>query len=244
MKTLHDMEGAYERGRYSFTNFLGLAERSDYLEELAGNSYLPTAFFGGMPDCERVMLRVGSLETLGYEESWPIRLVEVTPKNKKFSDELTHRDFLGAVLHLGLERDTIGDIFVEDRTGYLFCTKTAAEVICSSLDRVKHTSVECHILDKIPPLHAAEPDEIRIQAASLRLDLILAKAYHLSRQAAQELFPAHRVFVDGRLCENNSHTLQKGEIISVRGFGRLKLEEEQGLSRKGKRNLILQVTAR
>ncbi len=241
-KTLRDMANAFDRGRYSFSPFLGLAEQSDFHREIREYPYLPYTLYGGTEDCERVMLRVGSEDALGYEEPFPICLLEVTPKSKKFADELTHRDFLGAVLHLGLERDTIGDIYIEDNVGYIFCTETVAPFLTENLDRIKHTSVSVKVLDEVPVLHSQEMEEMRIQASSLRLDLIIAKAYRLSRSDAQELFYSHKVFVDGRLCENTSHTLQPGQTVSVRGFGRLKLKEIQGLSRKGKQNLILQMT--
>lgn len=244
MKTLSDMVQQYSRGRYSFSDFLGLAEQSDFHAQIREFDALPWALFGGAENCERVMLRIGDEETLGYSEPWPIRTLEIAPKNRKFADPLTHRDFLGAILHLGLERDTIGDIFIEDNVGYVFCTDKVAAYLTQELDRVKHTSVVCREIEELPELKRSKPEEKFIQTSSLRIDLIIAKVYNLSRNAAQELFPARKVFVDGRLCENNSRELCPGEIVSVRGFGRLSLKEERGLSRKGKHNLVMSVTPR
>lgn len=238
------MVSQYTRGRYSFSDFLGLAEQSDFLNEIRQYDALPWELFGGTDNCERVMLRIGSEETLGYSEPWPIRTLAVSPKNQKFADPLTHRDFLGAILHLGLERDTIGDIFIEDNVGYVFCTEQVAPYLVEQLDRVKHTSVVCREIRELPELKRAKPEEKFIQTSSLRIDLVVAKVYNLSRSAAQELFPARKIYVDGRLCENNSRELAPGEIVSVRGFGRLSLKEERGLSRKGKHNLVMEVTPR
>lgn len=244
MKTLGDMIQQYDRGRYSFSDFLGLAEQSDFHEEIRQYDALPYELFGGTENCERVMLRIGNEETLGYSEPWPIRTLMVSPKNQKFADPLTHRDFLGAILHLGLERDTIGDIFIEDNVGYVFCTEQVAPYLVQNLDRVKHTSVVCQEIEELPKLERTKPEEKFIQTSSLRIDLVVAKVYNLSRSAAQELFPARKIYVDGRLCENNSRELLPGEIVSVRGFGRMSLKEERGLSRKGKHNLVMEVTPR
>lgn len=234
----------YDRGRYSFSDFLGLAEQSDFHEAIRQYDALPYELFGGTENCERVMLRIGNEETLGYSEPWPIRTLMVSPKNQKFADPLTHRDFLGAILHLGLERDTIGDIFIEDNVGYVFCTEQVAPYLVQNLDRVKHTSVVCQEIEELPELERTKPEEKFIQTSSLRIDLVVAKVYNLSRSAAQELFPARKIYVDGRLCENNSRELLPGEIVSVRGFGRMSLKEERGLSRKGKHNLVMEVTPR
>ena len=73
----------------------------------------------------------------------------------------------------------------------------------------------------------------------LRADLVLAKVYNLSRNAASELFTQGRVFVNGRMLEHGSYELDFGEIVSVRGHGRFWLAEDRGLSRKGKRNLTV-----
>ncbi len=243
-KTLRDMAYQYERGQYSFSHFLGLAERSDMYRELQEWETLPWEFFGGMEDCERVVLRIGSEDSLGYDMPYPIALVKIAPKNAKFADELGHRDFLGSILSLGLERDSIGDIFVEDNIGYVFCLDTVAAYLVENLERVRHTAVNCKILDEVPALKSTEPEEKTVQAASYRIDLVLAKVYNLSRGNASELFPEKKIFVDGRLCEDPGRELKPGELVSVRGFGRFRIREELGLSRKGKHNLAVEVTPR
>lgn len=241
-KTLGDMVHQYERNQYAFSDFLGMAEIDDFYRAVRDYDNLPYTLYGGRENCERLMLRIGSPETLGYDMPFPIAVVEMAPKNQKYADPLTHRDFLGAVLNLGLERDVIGDIYIENNVGYAFCTNSIAPFLVENLDRVKHTAITCTILDKMPPATEKQPEEKLIQAASLRLDLILAHTFNLSRNTAQELFTARRVFVNGRLCENESHLLQPGEIVSVRGYGRVELKEEHGLSRKGKHNITVAVS--
>lgn len=232
----------YERNRYAFSEFLCLAEQSDLRAELRDFPGVPFEFFGGVEDAERVVLRLGDSAALGYDEPWPISLVEIKPKNEKFADALTHRDFLGAVLNLGLTRERIGDIYIADHTGYVFCLDTNASFIVDQLERVKHTSVTCRLAGELPPIPTREPDVLEVQCASLRLDLILSKVYQLSRSEAEQLFAADRVFVDGRVCRQGSRELTPGALVSVRGYGRLRLLADAGFTRKGNHKLQVAIT--
>ena len=94
---------AYNSGVYTFTDFLGLAEQSAFSEikkELRG---IPYTAFGGAVGAERVMIRFGSEEVCSYEQPFPISVVKIEPSSQKFADKLTHRDFLGSILNLGIE---------------------------------------------------------------------------------------------------------------------------------------------
>ena len=241
-KSYGDMLRQFEQGRYVFSGFLGLQELDEFYRFIRQYDGIPWELYGGHPDCERVMLRFGSEESLGYEVEYPIALLKIEPKSRKFADALSHRDFLGALMNLGVERDTLGDIYIEDNVGYVFCVDSMAQYIVEQLDRIKHTVVSVERVEELPPLTAREPEEKLIQVASLRLDLVIAHTYNLSRGAAQNLFVAKKVYVNGRLCENNSRELKPDDLISVRGFGRLWLVREGGLSKKGKHNLVVATT--
>lgn len=240
-KTVSDMIRSYERGRYAFSDFLGLTDLSEVLAELRSCGNIPYELWGGAEDAERVVLRIGSEETLGYLEPFPISVIEISPKNQKFADELTHRDFLGALINLGIERSTLGDIYIDENVGYVLCLSKMEQFIVENLTRVKHTSVSCKAIEELPGIASVEPREVFIRSSSLRLDSVIAKAYNLSRNASQELFTAGKVFVDGKLCESPSYTLKEGDTVSVRGYGRLKLSEVGAPSKKGKLGVNLLV---
>lgn len=240
-KTVSDMIRSYERGRYAFSDFLGLTDIDEVLTELRTCGNIPYELWGGAEDAERVILRIGSEETLGYYEEYPISVVEISPKNQKFADELTHRDFLGALINLGIERSTLGDIYIDENVGYVLCLSKIAQFIVENLTRVKHTSVLCKAIEALPKLSSTEPGEAFVRSSSLRLDSIIAKTYNLSRTASQELFTAGKVFVGGRLCESPSYTLKEGDTISVRGYGRIKLVEVGTPNKKGKLGVSLLV---
>lgn len=226
----------YQQNQYTFTGFLSLADLSCFYETEREISYVPYTIWGGSDFCERVMIRFGSGEELGYEEEFPIVCIEVKPLAAKFADALTHRDFLGALMNLGIERSTLGDILIEDNIGYLFCIESMADFIIENLAKVKHTSVICGRAKEVPTLINKDKKEMKIQISSERIDAVLAKVYRLSRSEAIELFRQKRVFVNGRLCENNSQILKSGDTVSARGCGKFEYSGQMSISKKGKMN--------
>ena len=110
-------EKSYSENRFVFTDFLDMSQLSTYYSLERDLSYVGTSVSGGTDGCERCMVRFGSPDSLGYEEAFPIVLLHISPVQKKFSDALTHRDFLGSVIGLGIERAKLGDIIVRDNEG-------------------------------------------------------------------------------------------------------------------------------
>lgn len=220
--------------RYTFTDFLTEAE---YAEFCAVRGQLPPCGYtvsGGREDADRVMIRFGSEEQLGYSEDFPIRCLHIVPLQEKFAEMLTHRDILGAVMHLGIERGEIGDILTDEKHAYLFCKTAMADYLCRELTRIRHTSVRCQIADALPEAVGTHCEAGTVQVASARIDGVIAKIYHISRGDCAALFRAGRVFVDGAVTENNSHTLKEGEKVSVRGYGKFRYLGISGTTRKGK----------
>ena len=226
---------------YSFTDFLGLAEQSVFREcegKLRGVRY---DISGGVAGAERVMIRFGDPETIGYDQPFPIRVLKAEPKSQRFADKLCHRDFLGALINLGIERDVLGDIAVLDNVGYLIVKDDIAEYICSSLTKVKHTDVRVQITEDIPAEKLFRTEEVRVQISSERLDALVARICKLSREDAQTLFKKKLVFVGGRLTESVSYTPRVGDVVSIRGFGRFVYKGYDSLSKKGKLNCICEI---
>lgn len=224
----------YQKNIYTFSGFLSVGEISELYAMERELRFVPWTLYGGGTDCERQMLRFGSKELLGYEEEFPIRCLAVRPRMQRFSDELNHRDFLGALMHLGIERDILGDIIVKENQGYVFCETQMAEYLAEHLDRVKHTSVVCEILTESPAAAAPELTEEELVVSAERADAVIAKLYHLSRTQSTELFRQKRVFVNGRQYENNSGSLSPGDIVSVRGFGKFIFTGSLGETKKGR----------
>lgn len=231
----------YQKNVYTYSGFLSIADISDFHLIEKEFSHVPYELFGGYDLSERMILRFGSEEFLGYSEDFPITILEISPLMNKFADELNHRDFLGALMNLGIERDVIGDIIVESPKAYVFVLNSIVEYIIENLTRIKHTSVMVKKVEELPKVAVKEPRMETIQIPSERVDVIISKVYKLSREASIQLFREGKVFVEGRLCENNSKILKPGENITVRGFGKFMYLGYNTLSRKGKINAEIEI---
>ena len=229
-------EKSYNGCYFTFTDFLGLMEQSAFAEisnSLRGYAYTR---WGGADGAERVMIRFGDPDEIGYNADFPIACIKIEPIAQKFADKLTHRDFLGALINLGIERSTLGDIVIRDNVGYLFAKEDIAEFIAGELSRIKRTDVTASVIDEAPSGELYRTEEKRIQLTGERLDAVIAKVYSLSRDDAQSLFKKHLVYVNGKLCESTSFSPRENDKISVRGCGRFIYIGCDGLSRKGKLN--------
>lgn len=227
-------EKSYQENRFTFSGFLGMAETALLYEAMEETGALDYKLWGGCEGCERQMVRFGNSQELGYEEDFPIVCIRILPLLKKFADELSHRDFLGALMNLGIERDTLGDILVLEREGYVFVQENMADFICENLTKVKHTHMRCERCEQVPEVLEKEPEEKTIVTASCRADSILSKVYNLSRSQSLLLFREKKVYVNGRLYENNSGILKDGDVIAARGYGKFIYRGVQYENKKGK----------
>jgi RNA-binding protein YlmH len=239
LKELYDK--ADRGGYYTFTDFLGLAEQSALNEVTSKLNRNAISTFGGASGAERVMARFGNSDELGYEAPYPILCISVEPLSQKFADKLTHRDFLGALLNLGIERSTLGDIVIRENVGYVFAEEKIAEFITEELTRVKRTDVKVKIIDTLPEGELYKTEQKRIQIQSERLDAVVAKVFSLSREDAQILIKRSLVFVNGKETASASYTPKENDKISVRGHGRFIYCGFDSTSRKGKLNAIVEL---
>ncbi len=241
-KRLGDLaEKSYRQNVFTFSAFLGLAELDVYYRMEQELFFAHPALFGGDNGAERKIIRFGSPEDFGYEEEYPIACIHVKPLLSKFADNFSHRDFLGALMNLGIERDCIGDIRIGEREGYLYCLASMADYICENLLQIKHTHVSAKVVEKMEQIAGDEPKVETVLASSLRLDGCIAKLYHMSRNESLSLFAAGKVFVDGRLNENNSRALKPGEVVNVRGYGKFLFKGVKYETKKGKLCMEMEV---
>ena len=233
MRMLELAQKTYNNNQYTFTDFLSLAEQSEFYRIQREVSHVDFLMWGGTENCERQILRFGSAEMLGYEEGFPICCICIEPLSQKFADKFTHRDFLGALMNLGMERSMLGDIFIKNNTGYVYCLEKMADFIIKNLDKVKHTSVKCIISDGIPK-EEQQVEEQSVSVPSERVDVVVAKVFQMSRSSVIEYFRLKKVFINGRLCENNSALLKTGDVVTVRGYGKFTYRGVAYTNKKGK----------
>lgn len=226
---------AEQRGIVLFSDFLNLNEQNIY-HSMERELYTQTVTFGGYEGAERQMVAFIP-DALCYEWKYPLICLKIQPQYPKFAEELSHRDLLGAVMHLGIVRGKVGDIVKQNDAFYLFLDESMKDFLVDNLTKVKHTMVYLTEVDagdlQVKPSLREHHDTI----ASNRIDCIIAKAYHLSRSEVAEYLIAEKVFIDGRCITNCNQSCEDSAIVSVRGKGRLIFRTEEGFSKKGKRKV-------
>lgn len=232
---------SFQQNMFTFTGFLGLSEQDTFWRMEQEIKHAGYTLCGGAGNTDRQMIRFGNVEELGYEVPFPIVCIHIRPLMTKFADKLSHRDFLGALMNLGIERSTIGDIKVGDKEAYLFCLESIAHYICDNLEQIKHTHVSCKITDNYEEIPEEEPEPRSIQVSSLRIDGVIAKVYNKSRSECLDLFRAGKVFLNGRLCENNSALLKVNDVVNARGYGKFIMGGDVRETRKGKLGVTVAV---
>ncbi|MBR6207124.1 MAG: hypothetical protein IKQ73_08175 [Oscillospiraceae bacterium] len=214
------------RGIWTYSDFLSLYEQSLIP---SGAEFLR---IGGYDGAERVIAAFGREDELGYGPEPPLAVVRVASVSARFDAGMGHRDVLGALMGLGIKRQCLGDIVVGEHEAYVICLDSVASHICDQLTSVGRTSVTCGIVPAVPETLTPEPEQRNVIVASLRIDALVAAVYHLSRGEARTLFERELVFCDGRLIDSPGYRPAPGSIISVRGKGRFRFEEETGRTKK------------
>ena len=236
-------ERSYSSGIYTFTDFLSMSELSDALcdREI---SYAGITVYGGAECCERKMIRFGNEEDLLYSVPFPISLVCAVPLSGEFSGKLTHRDYLGALMNLGIERSCIGDIFLNGNSAYIFCVERMADFIASNLQKAANERLECRVLsekDGLPEGVGPSVAEKTYSVSSLRVDAVISAVYNLSRSESLDVVKRGEVFVNQRECISPSKEIESGDTVSVRGKGKFIYRGVNYISRKGKNNISVDI---
>ncbi len=199
----------------------------DFLSEnsigtlLCRKKYLPKepVLFGGLPDSERQMVAFIDEYDGQY---FPIGAVRITSPMLK---NLSHRDFLGSVLGLGLKREKLGDIIILPDVCYIILSVEIASFVAGNLTKVGRVGVrceECSLSDIILPEKSFTP--IKGTVSTMRLDSIVSLFTGKSRGNAQDLVNAGFVFVNGVASEKCDMRIDNGDTVSVRGYGKANVE--------------------
>lgn len=227
---------AYNRGISIFSDFLNLNEQNIFLSLKNELPMIKYFAYGGFSDAERKILCFYGNDIKIEEQDviFPISCIKVVPINQKFSDSLNHRDFLGAVLNLGLDRGKIGDILINENEGYLFSHTSISGFIVEQLVKVKHTLVNCSIIDRRDFNYQPKFKEISGTVSSARLDSILSVAFNTSRSSLTGLIEGGKVSVGGRIILSNSYSLKENDVVSVRGWGKFIYTGTSHQTKKGR----------
>jgi len=225
---------AWRRGRPMATVFLTPPE-AKLAQGIARKAGVEAAFSAGYPGGER---QVCCFYPEGEEPVFPIVCARIDWPIK--AQAPTHRDLLGALMALGMDRALMGDLLVWPDHGLLFGLPQLFRTAVDGLCQAGNTQVSLTLLEEVP---AIEPpvdfQEVKDTVASLRLDSVLASGMSTSRNKTLDWIAQGRVMVNHEPVQHQDHKLQPGDLISIRGFGRLKIVQVGQPTRKDRLPITL-----
>ncbi len=223
---LEDLFRQSEQGTIAASRFLDPQEQycaKDYLCKTKKDPARYT-FFGGYADAERKMLFCLPEWCAALDDLWQDDLCSVEIAGSGFVS-LSHPQYLGSLLSLGIERQTLGDIVLQDEHhAVLFVTKAMADFLLGEerpLHRVASDTVKVHRYE-IPPDFCADrkTEIITDTVSSARLDCVVASLLRTSRAKAQQAIQEKRVRLNFTVTQEDDCPIQAGDQLSIRGAGR------------------------
>ena len=222
------LNDCYEKNKPYISSFLTAAEQE--LVKIEAKKY-PTIllkFDGGMQNAE---YRKAIILPYELDISNQITILKIS-YNKKYLN-LTHRVLLGSLMHLGISRDRVGDIMIDDADAYVAVSDSVSDFIINELKSISHQSVSVCKTDQEIILMDKGIDKT-IFVASNRLDAIISASYNISREESSFLIDKEMVKVNQKIAIKSFQNLNPCDIISVAHKGRIKILETSGLSRSGR----------
>jgi len=202
-----------------FSKFLDEHEQAVILKEGITEGVL----FGGYPNAERKLFGVFPDWQEPEISEFPISALKIT---KKYDKDLNHRHYLGTVLSLGIERDKIGDILPDEDGAVIFVLEDIADFIKDNINKIAGCGVNITVEAggdlKVPEKRFQLIETI---SASMRLDAVLGAVLKISRKDAKELSVSGNVSVNHMEAKGEAVKLKEGDLLSVRGFGRVEIVE-------------------
>lgn len=224
----------------------GLTLQSDFLDlhqqeiagaVAAGESDIIWHMEGGYEEAERKRLIVSPEWKSGVDTG--IAYLRITHKEIK-GQSIGHRDYLGAILNLGINRGKLGDIIVQNEAAYVLADINLADYICQQLSKVGHNSVSVERISAEELIYdPPQLTELKTSLASLRIDAAIAAAFNLSRSDVNTFIDNGNVKLNQMDIYKSAASVKAGDLISVRGLGRFRLEEIGGISRKGRYHVLI-----
>ena len=183
------------------------------------------AFSGGFDGAERRVLG------LFYENETPFPIAAVEFSFRQ-SDKLTHRDFLGALMSLGIERETVGDILVEDGRAVAFVKEEIKDYVISQIFKIGNVGVKVFAADiaALPKGRGFEEKEYTVP--SLRLDAVVSAVTGLPREKSKHLILSGSVSRNHLECSNCSKQVEVNDVLTVRGKGKYVINGVLGETKK------------
>jgi len=219
---------AYEKGIPVYVNefispniwyfFLKNSKKSEVLVET----------FGVFEEAERRIIFFNNF----YNSSYPVKILKIN--NKSNFSKLEHKDYLGAVLSLGIERSKLGDIVVVENTAYFPVLEEISEYIINNLSNIGRSPVEIIEISEHNSLPKISFEETVANVVSMRLDNIVSKLANISRSKAAQSIDNGKVLINYVRAKDKSQEIKKDDRLTIRGIGKFVIGDLVGVSKSGK----------
>lgn len=252
------MKRSSDKGIVTATNFLSFSEQTLFFEYLNENkinydenNYIKSLdisflFEGGNSNNDRnvIFFIPNYYEINDFKKEFLkdyISLIHIENINNKFASKLTHRDYLGAIMNLGIEREKFGDILLGEFDAYLFLKTECKDLVLNDLKKVKDNNVKVkeNNLNECP--YSINLIEKNINVSSLRIDSLVAEVFNISRSKAQELVENGFVFIDMKTIMNNSYIVKENERIAVKSKGKFIFKNVVKRTRKDRFLVLVEI---
>ena len=238
-KVLDKVDMCVKKHTMTFTDFLNPAETAfvynNILKSIRDVNFL---IFGGIDECERNIIGFSPeyIDICKYD--FPIKALKIK-RNIKFSTDLSHRDYLGSIIGVGIDREKTGDIIIFDDYAICFVLESIADYLGTNLVKIGRNTVKTDVFDisdlDIPNINIVEK---RATVSSMRIDAIIGAAFNISRGKSQDFIRSEKVNVNWTPINNVSLIVKENDMISVRGKGRFRIGYETGKTKKDRTGVI------
>lgn len=231
---LDRFDAASSRGIPAYTKFLTEEQQAlcrRLLDYIKAEYYV----FGGRTEAERTVIcflpEYMDESSLGDSDG-PIAVIKASSRS---GAELTHRDFLGSLMAVGIVRETVGDILTDGNTGYIFVLRELVPFIIQNMERAGRETLELEEipLDSLPEFEQNFEDKTAT-VSSMRLDAVVSAAFNISRDSSAQYVCSGRVSLNHAECLKVEKQVKDEDVISVRGLGKVRITATGGISRKGR----------
>ena len=232
LKRARDLAERCERsGTVCVSGFLSPAEQHELQTRLG---YIPCGlvFHGGGDNCERAAAFF--LPDYMTEDMLDLSEYLCAMKLKAYFGQPGHRDYMGALLGMGIGREWLGDIQVEGDTAYVFCMKSVLRHLLSIEKAGRYTVKASQVPLEEVPARKVETESLSFSVMSPRLDAVAAGLFHLSRTEAAKQIAAGNVSLNYAQCLKADCIVKEGDILSLKGKGKGSISGMGGTSRKGR----------
>ncbi len=245
-KVLDKIEFSQKRNTVESTEFLDIRQRGMLEKLLQGLKYTNYEVYGGYENSERTMIILypEKLETVFNQKQFDynnlIQIIRIQLPNE-MRGKYNHRDYLGAVIKVGIRREKVGDILVSIDGADMIVCKDMADYLITSLSELTRFSKSNFTKMNIEEIYIApqQTEILNIIIPSMRVDSIVSELIKTSRSKVIEIINQERVIVNCEVVIKNSKMLKENDKITVRGKGKFKINKILNTTKKG--NLVLEV---